>query len=400
MKHLKIPGITFILCLLIACNAIQESGQENAGHYYTCPMHPTVKNNMPGSCPVCNMSLIRVDAEDQQHTNHQGNFVALNAQKQKLAGIKTDTITYRNITSMTRLTGIVSVDEELVKTISARVKGRIEKLYARSTGTILYNGSPLYSIYSEQLQADKKEYLTLLEKSRDASLNTFSKSLLSAAKNKLLLWGLDENQISALEKSADTSPLVTFLSGQTGYITEVMASEGSYVDVGSPLVKMTSLEHLWVEAQIYSNEIAGTQVNTQYLVFAENNPELHFRGTLVYINPAVEDGKRIQLLKIRITNSGGRLRPGALVTVVPEKIHKSVLALPKSAILLEKMKTVWLMINENTFEQRMVETGIENNYWIEIKSGVKQGEIVVTEGAYLLNSEFILKTGAEQRHQH
>jgi Cu(I)/Ag(I) efflux system membrane fusion protein len=137
-----------------------------------------------------------------------------------------------------------------------------------------------------------------------------------------------------------------------------------------------------------------------FQVFSESNPEKVYKGTLVYNNPIVEEGKRIQLLKIRVNNSDGKLIPGTLVSVIPEKSLPNLLAVPKSAVLLEKMKTVWVLAHDNTFQQRMVKTGAENNYWIEILSGLKEGEIVVTEGAYLISSEFILKSGAGQRHEH
>ena len=88
------------------------------------------------------------------------------------------------------------------------------------------------------------------------------------------------------------------------------------------------------------------------------------------------------------------------VYVSPKKSTRKVLAVPKSAVLLKEMKTVWVLTHENTFEQRMVETGTENNYWIEITSGLKPGDVLVTEGAYLISSEFILKSGAGQTHVH
>jgi len=89
-----------------------------------------------------------------------------------------------------------------------------------------------------------------------------------------------------------------------------------------------------------------------------------------------------------------------MVSISPQKTTQPVLAVPKSAVLLEKMKTAWVLAHDNTFEQRMIETGVENKYWVEILSGLKQGDIVVTEGAYLISSEFILKSGAGQRHEH
>ena len=223
---------------------------------------------------------------------------------------------------------------------------------------------------------------------------------LSAAKNKLLLWGMTQKQISDIENLGNTGPLITFYSSVSGYVIEVNITEGMYVDEGTTLLKTISLNQLWVEAQLYSNEISSISENKTFQIFSESNPEVVYTGTLVYNNPEVESGKRIHLLKIRLNNSSGKLIPGTLVSVIPEKLFANVLAVPKSSVLLEKMKTVWVLTHENTFEQRMVETGVENIYWTEILSGLKEGEIVVIEGAYLLSSEFILKSGAGQRHDH
>lgn len=149
--------------------------------------------------------------------------------------------------------------------------------------------------------------------------------------------------------------MTTFYSPETGYVSELKITEGMYVDEGSTLLKITSLNQVWVEAQLYSNEITTiTESKTFLVVFSESNPEKVYRGTLVYNNPIVEEGKRIQLLKIRILNSDGELIPGTLVSVSPGKSLPNLLAVPKSAVLLEKMKTVWVLAHDNTFQQRMV----------------------------------------------
>lgn len=401
MKQFISSTILFSILILAGCKNSNESHQTTSGSYYTCPMHPSVVSSTPGSCPVCNMSLIKVEKKENKHAGMQGNYITIDKHKQKLAGIQTDTVRLRNIISASTITGTVVIDEEQVKTISSRARGRIDKLFVKSTGTYLKSESPLYSIYSEQLQADEKEYLSLLEKAKNTNAESkLTNDFLSAAKNKLLLWGLTEKQILELETSGKASPLITFYSHETGYISEVKITEGMYVEEGSPLLKITSFNQVWVEAQLYSNEISAVEENKTFQVFTENNPEEVYKGTLVYNNPVVEEGKRIYLLKIRVNNSGGKLIPGTLVSVIPEKSFTNVLAVPKSAVLLEKMKTVWVLTHENTFEQRMVKTGAENKYWIEVLSGLKDGEIVVTEGAYLISSEFILKSGAGQRHQH
>jgi len=401
MRKFIYSTILISIFILAACKNGHENHEATSDSYYTCPMHPSVVSSTPGACPVCNMSLIKVEKKENIHAGQQGNFITIDKRQQELAGIKTDTVKARNISSASSIIGTVAIDEEQVKTISSRVKGRIDRLFIKTTGAYVKSGSPIYSIYSEQLQSEVKEYLSLLQKSKTVSTTTkLTNDFLNAAKNKLLLWGLTEKQISELAASGKASPLITFYSPEAGYVTEVNITEGMYVEEGSPLVKITSLNQVWVEAQLYSNEISGIAESKNFQIFSESNPEEVYKGILVYNNPIVEEGKRIHLLKIRVTNSGGKLIPGMMVYVSPKQNSKPVLAVPKSAVLLEKMKTVWVLAHENTFEQRMVETGTENKYWIEIKSGLKQGDVVVTEGAYLISSEFILKSGAGQRHEH
>lgn len=401
MKQIIISTILLTILVLAGCKNKHQIHQATSGSYYTCPMHPSVVSSTPGSCPVCNMSLIKVEKKENDHTGQQSNFITIDKHQQELAGIETDTVRLRSITSASTIIGTVAIDEEQVKTISSRVKGRIDKLFVKSSGAYLKSGSPLYSIYSEQLQADEKEYLSLYEKSKTTSATSkLVNDLLSASKNKLFLWGLSEKQISDLETSGKANPLTTFYSSDAGYVIEVNITEGMYADEGSTLLKIASLTQVWVEAQLYSNEISAIAESKTFQVFSESNPEKVYKGTLVYNNPIVEDGKRVQLLKIRVNNSSGKLIPGTLVSVIPEKSLTNLLAVPKSAVLLEKMKTVWVLAHDNTFEQRMVKTGAENNYWIQILSGLKEGEVIVSEGAYLISSEFILKSGAGQRHEH
>lgn len=398
MNQITVLIILLAILMLMGCkNGHQDEGA--SGSYYTCPMHPTVVSDTPGSCPVCNMSLIKIEETSDQHGGMKGNFITIDNRRQELAGIETDTVSLRNISSTSTIVGTVAIDEEQTKTISSRAKGRIDKLFVKATGVYLKRGSPLYSIYSEQLQADKKEYLSLLEKSANAS-TSLSGELLSSARNKLLLWGLTERQISDLESSENASSLITFYSPEAGYVSEVQITEGMYVEEGRPVFKIVSLDRVWIEAQVYSNELEKVSGTKAFEVLSESNPDEIYYGTLVYNNPEIQEGRRVHLLRISVNNSNGTLIPGIPVYVSPEKSTQQVLAVPKSAILQEKMKTVWVLAHENTFEQRMVETGAENNFWIEITSGLKPGDVLVTEGAYLIGSEFILKSGAGQTHAH
>lgn len=376
---------------------VTQTNNEN-GSYYTCPMHPSVVSSTPGACPVCNMSLIKVEQKKKTQAGQKGNFVTLEKRQQTLAGIETDTVKFKTIIPASTILGTVAVDEEQVTTISSRVKGRIDKLYIKASGEYIRKGNPLYSIYSEELFADEKEFLALSEKKKEGSnTNKFLDDMLTAAKNKLLLWGLTEKQISEIDKNKTASPQMTFFSQAEGYVTEVPVKEGMYVEEGTTLIKISGLKQVWVEAQIYTNEKITD--NNSFQIYSATSPDEIYNGRLVFNNPSIEAGRKIQLLRIKVDNAKNKLIPGMMVYVNPKQTTQSVLAVPKSAVLLEKMKTVWIKTDETTFVQRMVETGTENKFFIEILSGIKEGEIIVTSGAYLISSELILNSGAGQRHE-
>lgn len=389
-----------VVLMFCSCKNKHENHTENKDNEnYTCPMHPSVKSNSPGACPVCGMALIKVQQKEKNHEGHKGNFITLDKRQQRLAGIETDTVKFKTIFPTSTILGTVAIDEEQVTTISSRVKGRIEKLYIKTSGEYLRKGNPVYSIYSEQLFADEKEFLLLTEKKGQGNTaNNFLDDMVTASRNKLLLWGLTESQISEVEKNKAASPQITFYSKTHGYVTEVAVKEGMYVEEGTLLIKISELKEVWVEAQAYASE--KIRSNSSFQIYSATSPDELYNGSLVFNNPSVEAGRKIQLLRIRIDNAKSKLIPGMMVYVNPTTTSQTVLSVPKSALLLEKMKTVWIKSDETTFEQRMVVTGIENKYLVEILSGIKEGEIVVTSGAYLISSEFILKSGAGQRHDH
>lgn len=400
MRQEIIILFSFGILLFIGCKNKQENHAEHEnGTYYTCPMHPSVKSNSPGACPVCNMSLIKVGKTEKSHEGHKGNFITLTNRQQLLGGIETDTAKYQTIIPVSTILGTVSIDEEQVTSINSRVEGRIDKLFVKAQGEFIRKGAPLYGIFSEELLADEREFLALSDRKSHGNVNNdLLSGMLAASKNKLRLWGITERQISELEKNKIVFPQVIFYSPTEGYVTEVGVKEGMYVQEGTPLVKLTRLNQVWVETQVYADDKMNG--NSLFQVFTETSPDETYDGHLVFKNPSLERGSKIQLLRIRIDNIRNQLIPGMMVYVSPKKTLQPILVVPKSAILLEKMKTVWVKTDETTFEQRMVKTGSENKYFVEVISGIRDGEIVVTSGAYLISSEFIIKSGAGQRHYH
>lgn len=392
----------FILAILFMISACGDQEDKHQGHdegsYYTCPMHPSVKSATPGSCPVCNMSLIKVEAQKTSHEDHKGNTITLNLEQQRLAGIAFDKVDYRSILPSTAMLGTVSIDQERVSAISSRVSGRIEKLHFTTSGQQIRKGDPIYEIYSEQLTADQKELLALLKQKEMNGSSDFIDKLIVASRKKLQLWGLTTAQLKALENRKEVQETVTFYAPSSGYVSNVRIKEGAYINEGTQLFELADLNAVWIEVQVYKgDEVNGIQ---NFKVYSEGSPNAVFNGKLVYLNPTVERNKKVQLLRLSVENKDQLLVPGMIVNVNSAQSSNRILSVPKSAVLLEKMKTVWVRLDETTFEQRMVETGIENANYIEILSGVKEGEEIVKSGAYLVSSEFILKKGTTKRHAH
>lgn len=383
-------------------SACGDKGEEHQGHgdgsYYTCPMHPSVKSSTPGSCPVCNMSLIKVEASHSNHQEQKGNTITLTVEQQRLAGITFDKVGYRSILPSKALLGTVSIDQERVSTISSRVSGRIEKLHFTTSGQQIRKGDPIYEIYSEQLTADQKELITLINQRELNGSNDFIDRLLAASRKKLQLWGMTSSQLKILENRKEVQETVTFFAPASGYVTNVRVKEGAYITEGTQLFELADLNAVWIEVQVYKNdEVNGIET---FNISSEGSPNTVFKGHLVYLNPMVERNKKVQLLRLSVENKEQLLIPGMIVNVYSAQSSKRVLCVPKSAILLEKMKTVWVRLDETTFEQRMVESGIENTNYVEVLSGVKEGDEIVKSGAYLVSSEFILKKGTTKRHSH
>lgn len=394
MRYLIVMMMAVCTALLPACNGKSHDHAADDGGYYTCSMHPQVVADAPGLCPICHMDLVRVE----KNKNADPDALQLNDEQIKLGNIHTDTIREGLFGDKIVLTGALNFNRDKMQSVSARVMGRIEKLYFRDIGAFVAKGDPLLEIYSEELNNAKQEYLLALENKKNyGDINAIDfGQLIGAAKNKLLLWGMTEGQIQALREAGKASATTTFYSTASGYITELPVLEGGYVDEGSTIVVLADLSTVWAEAQSYSSQMAPTGQATTATV---QIPDLNGRtltGNIVFTDPQLNPGSRINLIRVSIPNPGNDLKPGMPAYVFLEPPPTQGITLPVDAVVRDgKKATVWVRTGEKTFKNRMVQTGTETGDRIEIRSGLKPGDVVVVTGAYLLHSEYIFKNGAD-----
>ncbi len=390
--NLSVPVCLLLIafCLFFfSCKSKKET-TINKDEYYTCSMHPQIMEDKPGLCPICHMDLIVV-----KKTNTTADEIMLNDEQVRLGNIQTDTIRNGTIGDKLVLTATLNTDESKVNSINVRVMGRIDKLYFKNVGDYVSKGAHLYDLYSEELNNNKQEYIAALEKMQilDNSIIDFNR-LVQSAKTKLLLWGMSEAQVNELGTTKKSSPLTSFYSNASGYITELPVMEGQYVSEGMAIVKLADLSSLWAEAQVYASQLSALDLNGTVIVQVPDLPGKEWKGKIEFANPEIVADSRLNLVRVSIPNANGILKPGMPAYVKIKSREINTLTLPTDAVLRDgKMNTVWIQSGKNSFKMKMVELGLESGDRIEIKSGLQNGDVVVMKGAYLLHSEYVFKKG-------
>lgn len=368
-----------------------ETTEAEVTTYYTCSMHPEIQQPNPGKCPICGMNLIKA----QKTAKPKPDELQLSDKQIQLGNITVDTIGKSNMGDEVVLTATINFNQEKTATISSRVMGRVERLYLKNIGDYVAKGQKLFDIYSEELNNAKQEYILAVERQKvlDNSMIDFPQ-LIQSAKNKLLLWGMRTAQINDLSKTKN-NPTTSFYSNASGFITTLDVKEGDYVMEGGSVIHLADLSTLWVEAQVYTSELSKIDRGGTATVQIPDMPGKEVRGRIEFVNPEINADTRINLLRVTIPNANNHLKPGMPAYVYIKSRQRNALTLPIDAVIRDgKGSTVWIMTGKNTFKSKMVQTGLEVDDRIEIIGGLNAGDVIVTTGAYLINSEYIFKNGA------
>lgn len=387
--------LLFILpaILLAGCETKQQhTGEEVASEQltYTCPMHPQIVSLQPSTCPICAMSLVVFDR------NNQDPFLTLGPEQILLANIQTTLIGGEGMNATRVLNGRLTVNEEAIEYISSRYPGRIENLYIRETGVQVKKGQALFSIYSEEIAALQQELLIAAAQFKAFPGNKTFEEIYTSAKQKLELYGIHKSQINAIETEGKINPVITVYATKGGMIADLLVTEGQYINEGMEVVRIENYEKLWVEAEVYPNEAAMIQKNMLVKAKFPSTGDSLYTVKIEFVSPELISGTQLGSIRGSVSNKNGWLTPGSQASIIIyAEDNIGSLSIPTNAIINEeKGSHVWIEFEEGKFEPRIVTTGITGGNMAEITSGIEAGDKLVINGAYLLYSEFILKKGA------
>lgn len=353
---------------------------------WTCAMHPQIRQNKPGKCPICGMELTPLEetagAADNVFT------LQMSEDAIRLANIQTSTVASgeagaKEIT----LNGKIEVDERRIYEIPAHFHGRIEKLYVNFTGQYVSRGQILASVYSPDLITAQQELLEVL------SYKETNPAMYRAARNKLKNWKIADSEIDKIEQRGEVVTEMPISAHQAGYVMERNVSVGDHVSMGDILFEVADLSRLWVMLDAYEQHLAAIEEGDKVKFTVASQPGKEYEAKVTYIDPFINPETRVAQVRAEVLNKERKLKPEMFVraTVTAETDNKTnSLVIPRSAVLWTgKRSLVYVKQQEYeqpTFEYREIVLGpVAGDYYV-VEEGLAEGEEVVTNGTFTIDA--------------
>ncbi|OIQ51400.1 Cation efflux system protein CusB precursor [Pseudodesulfovibrio hydrargyri] len=367
---------------------------------WTCSMHPQIQLPEPGKCPICFMELIPLRRTEEGGRDSLRE-ISLSENARKLAGIATEAVRRLDVAVETRMLGKVDYDETRVRTITAWAGGRVDKMYVDYTGDTVRRGQPMVSVYSPELLTAQAELIQAVKAMRDlknSNLDLVRDSAArteDAAREKLRLLGLTKAQIDRVAAEGKASDHITLYAPQGGVVIRKDVNEGQYVKTGAPIYAIADLSSLWVVLEAYESDLPWVSLGQEVEFRTEAYPGKVFKGKVVYIDPLVNEKTRTVRVRLVVPNKDGSLKPGMLVRATQHKDKtaakggESPLVIPASAPLITgKRAVVYVAVPDKAgaYEGREIVLGAKAGNFYIVKSGLTEGEQVVTKGNFKIDS--------------
>ncbi|HEX2897276.1 MAG TPA: efflux RND transporter periplasmic adaptor subunit [candidate division Zixibacteria bacterium] len=361
-----------------------SSDDQSSVQQYTCGMHPQIVTNEPGLCPICNMELVPKSSLSEAGT------IKVNAMTQVQMGLEISQVSKRQITKSIRAFGKVAYSEPDNYSINIKFPGWVEKLYVNQTGTRVTKGQPLLEIYSPELVAAQEEYLiawrTMMAMHLEDSIPT---KLVSASIQKLKNWDITDAQIQELAQSKKTKRTMAIISPYDGIVTSKNVKEGDNVMSGQELFQLSELSTVWVTAYVFEQDFPFVRKGQSAEVLSPSMPGASFKSDIIYVSPFLDENRQAEI-RLAVDNEKLDLKPNMYAEVkISSSLPHEVLTVPRSSVIKTGTREiVFVSTGVGEFQAREVMTGLlGDGDRIEIKSGLDEGDFVVTSGQFMLDSE-------------
>ena len=371
-----------------------ESPSVTQQEEFTCSMHPQIRQNEPGICPICEMDLIPVGSND---SSDDPTILQMTPESAKLAQVATSKIISNSgsaESTQIRVEGTVALDESLANVQAAHIGGRIDQLYVSFNGEYVRKGQLIATLYAAELLSATKELLTAVANEERLP------GLKNAAIQKVKNWKISDAQIQEVIESGKPIQDINLYADFSGYITQRMVSEGDHVKEGELLYKLASTNRLWIEFNIFENDIPNIR-NGQQVEFT--GPALGaqaIKAAITYINPVLDANTRSVVARAQVNNKNNLLKPGMLVQgkINIGKSSSEQVLVPKTAVLWTGQRSVVYIAKQNEegipyYQYRQVTLGDQVGAYYVVLSGLEIGEEVVSKGVFAIDAAAQLNNG-------
>jgi membrane fusion protein, copper/silver efflux system len=337
------------------------------------------------------MDMVPVYEDEKAGGATQPSEFIVPVERQQQIGVRYAKVERKPLFHTIRAVGLIVPDKTRNWQFVSRVDGYVQKLNVTGPGELVDKNAPLLSIYSPDLLTSEREFVELLrmrDQAKTKEARETPQRLIESAKRRLQLWNVTGEQIAEVEKTRKASDTLMLLSPFRGVVQSVPLEQGKSVKVGDMLVEVADLSVVWVWAEFYENELSMLKVGQNFAITAKSYPGEKFEGTLSVVNPFLDEMKRTAKVRIDIANPDFKLQPGMYVNAELEMDMGEALTIPVSAVMPTGTRNVvFVDKGQGKLEPRIIQVGTKYADIYEVKSGLAEGERVVSSANFLIDAE-------------
>ena len=399
-----------IIGIAIYFYVIKSDNHSEMGHQnevYTCSMHPEIIRDKPGNCPICGMNLVKKVTENNPVDDNSIDNLIKPTDNFIVGNYQTTTAIDTTLSSEINLPGIVGYDPNSSVNIAARMSGRIERMYVNYKYQKVNKGQKLFDLYSPELLTEQQNFIYMVINDVE------NPSIIDASRQKLLLYGMTQNQINALSNSKKVNPLITIYSPASGIIegtatmdnttnpvmqsasnnTEVLnVKEGSYIKKGEIIFKLLNTDKVWGIFNVIQGYNSLVKANQSIRITSELDKNELIDAKINFVETQLNPADKTNRIRVYLNNNKFKLPIGLrLQGVVKTNPVNGIWIQKQSMVSIGNKKIVFLKM-DNGFKASTIKTGIEIDDFIQIIEGISVKDTIAKNAQYLIDSESFIKT--------